>query len=80
VNFGRNLWIWAAVIVLLFVLFEMFQGSANTSNAQDVNYSDFLNKVQAGEVNRVEIKGPEVRFETSSGSFTTYAPDDPKPI
>ncbi len=27
VNFGKNLWIWAAVIVLLFVLFEMFQGS-----------------------------------------------------
>jgi cell division protease FtsH len=80
VNFGRNLWIWAAVIVLLFVLFEMFQGSANTSNAQDVNYSDFLNKVQAGEVNNVEIKGPEVRFQTSSGTFTTYAPDDPKLI
>jgi cell division protease FtsH len=80
VNFGRNLWIWAAVIVLLFVLFEMFNNSANTSNAQDVSYSDFLNKVQAGEVNNVEIKGPEVRFQTSSGTYTTYAPDDPKLI
>ncbi|HJT13740.1 MAG TPA: ATP-dependent metallopeptidase FtsH/Yme1/Tma family protein, partial [Dongiaceae bacterium] len=79
-NFGRNLWIWAAVIVLLFVLFEMFQGSANQAGASTVKYSEFLNKVDAGEVTNVEIKGPEVKFQTGSGTFTTYAPDDPKLI
>jgi cell division protease FtsH len=80
VNFGRNLWIWAAVIVLLFVLFEMFQGSANQTGAASVKYSEFLSKVESGEVTNVEIKGPEVRFQTSGGTFTTYAPDDPKLI
>jgi cell division protease FtsH len=80
VNFGRNLWIWAAVIVLLFVLFEMFQGNANTGNAAELPYSEFLNKVQAGEVNNVTIKGPEITLQTSSGTYTTYAPDDPKLI
>jgi cell division protease FtsH len=80
VNFGRNLWIWAAVIVLLFVLFEMFQGSANQAGASTVKYSEFLNKVEAGEVTNVEIKGPEVKFQTGNGTFTTYAPDDPKLI
>jgi cell division protease FtsH len=80
VNFGRNLWIWAAVIVLLFVLFEMFQGSASTGNASSVKYSEFLNKVEAGEVTNVDIKGPEIRFQTGSGAYTTYAPDDPKLI
>jgi cell division protease FtsH len=58
VNFGRNLWIWAAVIVLLFVLFEMFKGSANPAGAQGVKYSDFLNKVEAGEVTNVRDHGP----------------------
>jgi cell division protease FtsH len=80
VNFGRNLWIWAAVIVLLFVLFEMFQGGANQAGAAEVKYSEFLNRVEAGEVTNVEIHGPEVRFQTGSGAFTTYAPDDPKLI
>jgi cell division protease FtsH len=80
VNFGRNLWIWAAVIVLLFVLFEMFQGSANTGSASELPYSEFLNKVNAGEVNNVTIKGPEITLQTGSGTYTTYAPDDPKLI
>jgi cell division protease FtsH len=80
VNFGRNLWIWAAVIVLLFVLFEMFQGGANPGNASELSYSEFLNKVQAGEVNNVTIKGPEITFQTGNSTYTTYAPDDPKLI
>jgi cell division protease FtsH len=80
VNFGRNLWIWAAVIVLLFVLFEMFQGGPGSSNAAELSYSEFRNKVDAGEVTNADIRGPEIRFQTNSGSFTTYAPDDPKLI
>jgi cell division protease FtsH len=80
VNFGRNLWIWAAVIVLLFVLFEMFQGGNNATNAAELPYSEFLNKVEAGEVNNVTIRGPEITLQTSSGTYTTYAPDDPKLI
>ena len=68
------------LIVLLFVLFEMFKGGANPAGAQDVKYSDFLNKVEAGEVTNASIHGPEVKFQTSSGTFTTYAPDDPKLI
>ncbi|MEZ5830490.1 MAG: ATP-dependent zinc metalloprotease FtsH [Dongiaceae bacterium] len=79
-NFGRNLWIWAAVIVLLFVLFEMFQGGANPGNASELSYSEFLNKVQAGEVSNVTIKGPEITFQTGNSTYTTYAPDDPKLI
>ncbi len=59
VNFGRNLWIWAAVIVLLFVLFEMFQGGANPAGAAEaVKYSEFLNKVEAGEVTNVDDPWP----------------------
>ncbi|HEV8388378.1 MAG TPA: ATP-dependent zinc metalloprotease FtsH, partial [Dongiaceae bacterium] len=79
-NFGRNLWIWAAVIVLLFVLFEMFQGGTNPGSASELSYSEFLNKVQAGEVNNVTIKGPEITFQTGNSQYTTYAPDDPKLI
>ncbi len=79
-NFGRNLWIWAAVIVLLFVLFEMFQGSSTSSSAGNLSYTDFLNKVQAGEVTNVTIRGPEITVQTGNGTFTTYAPDDPKLI
>jgi cell division protease FtsH len=80
VNFGRNLWIWAAVIVLLFVLFQMFEGGTTSSGGQELAYSEFLDKVEAGEVTNVEIRGPEIRSQTNNGTFTTYAPDDPKLI
>ena len=79
-NFGRNLWIWAAVIVLLFVLFQMFQGGTPSGGGSELPYSDFLAKVEAGEVTNVEIRGPEIRGQTAGGAFTTYAPDDPKLI
>ena len=79
-NFGRNLWIWAAVIVLLFVLFEMFQSSTSSNAGTELPYSDFLAKVEQGDVTNVTIRGPEISVETNSGKFTTYAPEDPKLI
>ena len=62
-NFGRNLWIWAAVIVLLFVLFQMFQGSTTSNSAGTLSYTDFLHKVEAGDVTNVTIRGPEITVQ-----------------
>ena len=79
-NFGKNLWIWAAVIVLLFVLFKMFADNQSSNSAGNLSYSDFLQKVEAGEVTNVTIRGPEIEVQANNGTFTTYAPDDPKLI
>ncbi len=81
VNFGKNLWIWAAIILLLFLLFNMFQQSSSTSGAQQLSYSEFLGKVDAGEIDSVTIRGPEITGNLKyGGGFSTYSPNDPKLI
>ncbi|RME65584.1 MAG: ATP-dependent metallopeptidase FtsH/Yme1/Tma family protein, partial [Alphaproteobacteria bacterium] len=77
-GFGRNLLLWGAILLLLVVLFNMFQGPSQTGSVQNLAYSDFLAQVEGGKVAEVQIKGNDVSGRLSDGTaFRTYAPDDP---
>ncbi|HVZ01851.1 MAG TPA: ATP-dependent zinc metalloprotease FtsH [Dongiaceae bacterium] len=84
-NIGKNLIIWAAIMVLLIVLFQVFQsGSSKTGNEQ-MSYSDFLSDVNQGKVSDVTIltspnQGNSITGHLAQGgvAFSTYAPADPK--
>ncbi|MBL8709137.1 MAG: ATP-dependent zinc metalloprotease FtsH [Rhodospirillaceae bacterium] len=78
-NWGKNLMIWVAIALLLVVLFQTFQGDASRSGQSTLSYSQFLGKVNDGQVNTVEIRGPNITGVTTDGqAFATYAPEDPK--
>ena len=78
-NWGKNLMIWVAIGLLLVVLFQMFSPDASRSGQSQFAYSDFLARVNDGQVSDVTIRGPEVSGHTTDGQqFTTYAPEDPK--
>lgn len=79
VNWGKNLMIWVAIGLLLVVLFHMF-GDASSRTAQtQVAYSEFLAKVNDGQIADVTIRGPEVSGHYNDmQAFSTYAPEDPK--
>jgi cell division protease FtsH len=79
VNWGKNLMIWVAIGLLLFVLFQMFNTDQSRSGQSQLAYSDFLAQVNEGQVNTVEIRGPNITGVTAAGqTFSTYAPEDPK--
>ena len=46
-NFSRNAALWIVIILLLFALFSVFQGSGTTSPQQQLAYSDFVSRVEA---------------------------------
>ncbi|GIX17969.1 MAG: ATP-dependent zinc metalloprotease FtsH [Rhodothalassiaceae bacterium] len=76
-NFGRNILIWLLLILAFAAIFNMFQTPAGRL-AHELAYSDFLEKVEQGEVRQVTIQDHEISGELRSGtSFTTIAPDDP---
>ncbi|MGE4554332.1 MAG: ATP-dependent metallopeptidase FtsH/Yme1/Tma family protein, partial [Desulfovibrionaceae bacterium] len=78
-NFSRNLLIWAAIAVMIVVLFNLF----NQAHVGDVKipYSTFLQKVDAGEVHSVRIQGQQILGVAGDNTrFTTYAPNDPSLI
>jgi len=77
VNFGKNLAIWAAILVILLVLYSLFQGSATRGPETELVYSEFLTAVNDGKVTDVTIQGQKISGHTADGrAFSTYAPND----
>ncbi len=78
-NIGRNLLIWVVLIILLSALFSMFQGGFNSVARSKVSFSDFLNKVESGEVSNVTIQGSSIsgNFTGNGTGFVTFAPNYP---
>jgi cell division protease FtsH len=77
-NFGKNLVLWAAIGVLLILLFNLFQGTGPRGGAQGMAYSDFVANVERQQIRDVLIQGPNIRGTMADGrAFTTYAPNDP---
>ncbi|MCP5368033.1 MAG: ATP-dependent metallopeptidase FtsH/Yme1/Tma family protein [Hyphomicrobiales bacterium] len=77
-NFSRNLALWVIIGLLLFALFNLFQGNAPRGNLQDLAFSDFLTSVESGEVRDVTMQGNNITGHYRDGRpFKTYAPDDP---
>ncbi len=77
-NFSRNAALWIIIVLLLFALFNLFQGTAQRGPEQQVAFSDFMDQVEGGQVSNVTIQGQEVRGQYTDGrQFKTHAPEDP---
>ncbi len=73
----RNLVLWILIALLLVLLFNLFQGSSNRANTPAMTYTEFRQKVVAGEVKNITVQGNEVKGESNTGSFTTTVPGNP---
>jgi len=77
-NFGRNLALWVIIIVLLLLLFNVFQPGSNQHASQQLAYSDFVADVNNGHVRSVVIQDRNISGTLTDGtSFETYTPQDP---
>ena len=73
--------LWVIIALLIFTLFNMFQGSPNKSSQQSLAFSDFIGAVDSGDVRDVTIQGKKVTGHYGDGrEFRTYLPDDPSLI
>ena len=71
---ARNIAFWVVLLLLVLALFNMFNNS-NSFAAQTVAYSDFIAKVNAGDVKAVELDGEQVRVTATDGShYITIRP------
>ncbi len=61
------------------VLFNLFNQPQTAQ--QKLSYSEFLNKVDSGDMIEVTIQGSRIQGKTVEGAmFTTYAPEDPQMV
>ncbi|MBT4888522.1 MAG: ATP-dependent zinc metalloprotease FtsH, partial [Rhodospirillales bacterium] len=78
-NFSKNLALWVIIALLVFALFNLFQGASPQSHQTSLAYSDFLTSVESGDVRDVTMKGNAISGHFRDGQiFGTYAPDDPQ--
>ncbi len=74
----RNLALWVIIALLLIALFNLFQSPSERAGANEIAFSDLLNRVERGEVEAVSIAGNTINGTLDNGrTFTTYAPNDP---
>src|SRR5512147_1949023 len=75
--FYKNLALWMVIGLIVILLFNLFQ--ANQSPRGEIVFSDFLRKVETGDVREVTLRGNSVTGRLSDGSsfrsFTTDYPD-----
>ena len=75
-NISKNLVLWAAICMIMIIVFNMFNKPQNAPN--DLNYTEFLAKVRKNEVDSVKIQGARVTGTLVGGQrFSTYTPNDP---
>ena len=80
-NNFRNFAVWVIIALLLFALFNLFQGQTQRAGSTDMSYSQFADRVETGEVKSVTIAGDIISGTLSDGrQFQTFAPTDPNLI
>jgi cell division protease FtsH len=77
-NISKNILWWGLLIVVLVLAYDMFDNGVNTNKAPHYDFSEFLNKVEAGQVSNVTIQGRNIEGTLDDGTiFTTYATEYP---
>ena len=71
----KNIAFWIILFLLMVALFNVFSNGSRTSMGREISYSDFLNRVEAGQVAAVRLDGERVYVTTADGaSFQTIQP------
>jgi len=75
-NFYRNLSLWVVIGLVVILLYNLF--SVRPQPVTDLVYSDFLNRVESGDVEEVLLKGRDISGKFNDGTqFSTYSAEDP---
>jgi len=79
----RSIALWGMIALVLVGLFSFFQGTDSRASGEQIAYSDFIDRAEAGRVREVTIQlglggGATINGIGSDNQlFTTYAPRDP---
>jgi cell division protease FtsH len=72
---ARNIAFWVVLFVLILALFNLFSGGQGAMNARSISYSDFVQRVEEGNVSSVTIDGERVLVRSKEGGqYVTIRP------
>ncbi len=72
-NFNSNLLKWLGIVLFIVFLYNIF--GSQTLSSKSISFSDFLDKVESGEVKEVSVRGNLIEGHLSTGNtFSTLCP------
>ncbi len=73
---ARNIAFWVVLFLLILALFNLFSGGQSTMSTRSISYSDFVERVDDGDVASVTLDGERILFRGSDGQdYMTIRPD-----
>jgi len=73
---ARNIAFWVVLFLLILALFNLFSGNQTTGSSRTLSYSEFIARVDSGEVQSVTLDGERVLVRARDGSqYVTIKPD-----
>jgi cell division protease FtsH len=72
----RNLAIWGAIAIAVLVLYSVMQGQRpGAATPQEIAYSDLLNKIDAGQISKITVRGQVIdASDKSNHDFRAQGP------
>lgn len=72
---ARNIAFWVVLFFLILALFNLFSGNQSNMSSRQISYSDFVQRVDAGQVSSVVLDGERVQVRASDGNqYTAIVP------
>ncbi len=76
-NLFKSVGIWLVVALVLMTVFNQFNARQQSTAQAQLDYSQFLDEVKTGHIEKVVIEGRTLKATTTDGKrITTYAPSD----
>ena len=73
---ARNIAFWVVLFLLILALFNLFSGGQSTVASRSIPYSEFIARVDAGEVSSVTVDGERLLVRSTDGQqYVTIQPD-----
>ena len=74
-NFTKNLLLWITIILVVLLLFNLFQNGNTQNSTAELAYSDFVSSVKTGNIREVTISGNSISATTTGGrKISTFSP------
>ena len=75
-NNARSIAFWLVLFLLILALFNLISGGQTSTNTSNVSYSDFVERVEGGNVSNATIDGERIVFRGSDGrDYVTIQPE-----
>ncbi|MFT5060723.1 MAG: cell division protease FtsH [Sulfitobacter sp.] len=72
----RNVAFWVVLFLLILALFNLFSGGQTATQSTSITYSDFIDRVERGQVEGVVLDGERVLIRAEGGQqFTAIRPE-----